>query len=105
MAFRVSKSQYEVSLAEFAALLSECAVSECTAPQSAAQPVCNDMCPLTNTIMVDPVQASDGYTYERSAIETWLQQQQRQGLLATSPMTRLPMASSELVPHLQSNSA
>lgn len=57
------------------------------------------MCPITNAIMVDPVQASDGYTYERSAIETWLQQQQRQGLPATSPMTRAPMASSELVPN------
>jgi hypothetical protein len=57
------------------------------------------MCPITNAIMVDPVQASDGYTYERSAIEQWLQQQQRRYIPMTSPMTRAPMKSSELVPN------
>jgi hypothetical protein len=35
--------------------------------------------------MVDPVVAPDGHTYERVAIETWLQ------LKTTSPMTREEM--------------
>jgi len=29
------------------------------------------LCPITQTLMVNPVQASDGWTYERSAIATW----------------------------------
>jgi len=29
-------------------------------------------CPITLELMVDPVTAEDGYTYERTAIETWL---------------------------------
>lgn len=29
-------------------------------------------CPITHEIMIDPVMASDGFTYERSAIERWL---------------------------------
>jgi E3 ubiquitin-protein ligase RGLG len=36
--------------------------------------------------MVDPVIASDGFTYERAAIEAWLARR------ATSPMTNLPMS-------------
>jgi hypothetical protein len=40
------------------------------------------LCPITYGIMEDPVMAPDTYTYERSAIVTWLQQHH------TSPMTR-----------------
>lgn len=43
------------------------------------------MCPITTSIMLDPVLASDGHTYERSAITEWLR------VHATSPMTREPM--------------
>lgn len=38
-------------------------------------------CPLTREIMVDPVIASDGHTYERKAILRWLQ------YFSTSPIT------------------
>jgi len=31
------------------------------------------ICPITHGLMVDPVTAEDGHTYERSAIENWLQ--------------------------------
>jgi len=31
------------------------------------------LCPITNDVMEDPVVASDGYTYEKAAIEEWLQ--------------------------------
>ncbi|KAH8093380.1 ubiquitin-protein transferase [Aureococcus anophagefferens] len=30
------------------------------------------LCPITQEVMVEPVIASDGFTYERSAIERWL---------------------------------
>mmetsp|Transcript_28910 Transcript_28910/g.81419 ORF Transcript_28910/g.81419 Transcript_28910/m.81419 type:complete len:231 (-) Transcript_28910:1453-2145(-) len=39
-------------------------------------------CPITYEVMVDPVVASDGFTYERSAIVDWLRRHD------TSPMTR-----------------
>lgn len=41
------------------------------------------LCPITQSIMTDPVMCGDGYTYERSAITQWLQSH------STSPMTRL----------------
>ena len=40
-------------------------------------------CPITLDIFVDPVLASDGYTYERVAITDWIDQYYQ-----TSPMTR-----------------
>lgn len=42
-------------------------------------------CPITHDIMVDPVVASDGFTYEREAIELVMK------LSGTSPMTREPL--------------
>jgi hypothetical protein len=39
------------------------------------------LCPILHEVMVDPVMAADGYTYEREAIETWYRQRD------TSPMT------------------
>ena len=52
------------------------------------------LCPITIMPMNDPVIASDGQTYERSAITEWLSSHN------TSPMTREPMS----VTSLQSNS-
>jgi hypothetical protein len=49
------------------------------------------MCPITMEIMADPVVAADGFTYERSAIETWLRNH------ATSPKTNVQMADNNLV--------
>jgi len=39
------------------------------------------MCPITQTLMADPVIAADGHSYERSAIEHWM------GTSNKSPMT------------------
>jgi len=44
------------------------------------------MCPILHERMIEPVLAADGQTYERSAIEKWLQQHN------TSPMTGAPLA-------------
>jgi hypothetical protein len=49
------------------------------------------ICPITLQIMTEPVLAPDGYTYEKSAIESWLR---RHG---TSPHTRFRMRISDLV--------
>ena len=43
--------------------------------------------------MYDPVFATDGFTYERHAIEEWLKNHK------TSPMTNLKLASKTLTPN------
>lgn len=48
------------------------------------------VCPITHDTMRDPVQAADGHTYERTAIEKWLREHN------TSPQTNLPLAHMEL---------
>ncbi|CAF3418223.1 unnamed protein product [Rotaria sp. Silwood1] len=47
-------------------------------------------CPITMELFRDPVLAPDGHTYERQAIEQWIQ---RHG---TSPMTRRPLSIEQL---------
>lgn len=47
-------------------------------------------CPITHCVMKDPVQGSDGYTYERSAIISALQ------IKSESPMTRQRMTINDL---------
>jgi hypothetical protein len=49
-------------------------------------------CPITIEIMKDPVIASDGHTYERSAIEDWFRTKRR------SPVTNLEIPST-LIPN------
>lgn len=44
--------------------------------------------------MEDPVIATDGYTYERYAIEDWFDK------FSTSPMTNMPIPSKVLTPNL-----
>jgi len=48
-------------------------------------------CPITHEVMRDPVVAADGFTYERSAIEQWLRNNNR------SPMTNAPLQHRTLV--------
>lgn len=49
------------------------------------------VCPITQETMRDPVTASDGYSYEREAIERWLSQKN------TSPITNAIMPNNNLV--------
>ena len=51
------------------------------------------LCPITATLMTDPVLGSDGHTYERSAITEWLTHHQ------TSPITRETMTIANLKPN------
>ena len=53
----------------------------------------NFLCPITYEVMKDPVIATDGYTYERSAIEEWFKYRQ------SSPMTSLLLSSKLLLPN------
>jgi len=43
--------------------------------------------------MEDPCVASDGYTYDRKAIELWLKEND------TSPTTNFPLANKSLIPN------
>lgn len=51
------------------------------------------VCPLSHTLMREPVVGSDGQTYERKWIVHWLQQH------GTSPVSREPMEATRLVPN------
>lgn len=56
----------------------------------------DNKCPITHNLLTelnDPVIDIDGYTYERSAIESWLRDN------GTSPITRKPMQISDLRPN------
>lgn len=52
------------------------------------------ICPITQEIMRNPVIAEDGHTYEKDAIENWLEKS------PTSPMTRQQISSEKLIPNL-----
>ncbi|RXM31536.1 Bromodomain adjacent to zinc finger domain protein 2B [Acipenser ruthenus] len=52
------------------------------------------LCPISRELMKDPVIASDGYSYEREAIESWIHTKKH-----TSPMTNLPLKSVLLTPN------
>lgn len=55
-------------------------------------------CPITRGIMVDPVVATDGYSYEREAIEEWFRQFTAGGT-PRSPMTNGTLTDTRLVPN------
>ena len=50
--------------------------------------------PDVQVVMVDPVVAADGESYERAAMEAWLRDRG-----AVSPATSLPLESTALVPN------
>ena len=51
------------------------------------------ICPISMELMIDPVSASDGHTYERQSIESWLSEH------CTSPRTNLPLSTKILTPN------
>jgi WD40 repeat protein len=51
------------------------------------------LCPITHELMNDPVCVSDGYTYERKAIEEWLTKKQ------TSPIMNVSIKGTQLYPN------
>ena len=70
------------------------------APPS-AQPAAEDstypqdfICPITQAVMVDPCVCADGRSYERAAIEAWLEAHD------TSPHSNEPLEHKQLVPNI-----
>ncbi|CAE6177965.1 unnamed protein product [Arabidopsis arenosa] len=57
------------------------------------QPPTHFFCPLLKDVMNEPCVAADGYTYDRRAIEEWLEEHD------TSPMTDSPLHSKNLLPN------
>ena len=53
------------------------------------------LCPILHRLMVDPVVLEDGHSYEKAAIEEWFSIGR-----TYSPMTNLPLASTELRPNI-----
>lgn len=51
------------------------------------------LCPLTQEVMKDPVVDTEGNSYERAAIESWLEKNK------TSPITRKPLQLTDLAPN------
>ena len=56
-------------------------------------------CPITKELMVDPVIAADGHTYERSAIERVFADKPS-GENPMSPVTGLVLSSRSLIPNI-----
>jgi len=56
-------------------------------------------CPITQELMLDPVVACDGHTYDRSAIEKWLRtpSETAEASIHTSPLTNLPLENDTLI--------
>ncbi|XP_041839495.1 WD repeat, SAM and U-box domain-containing protein 1 isoform X2 [Melanotaenia boesemani] len=52
------------------------------------------LCPITRELMREPVIAADGYSYEKEAIESWINTKNR-----SSPMTNLPLLTILLTPN------
>jgi len=55
-------------------------------------------CPITSSLMLDPVVMCDGHTYERSAIVEWIDSN------PTSPITGEPLTSTALLPNVMARS-
>ena len=62
--------------------------------QAQREPPFSFQCPITHELMADPVDTADGQTYERAAIEQWLQHH------GTSPVTNARLGSKRLTPNL-----
>lgn len=57
-------------------------------------------CPISATIMSDPVATVDGCAYERDYIERWFRERRQSNQAITSPTTGLPLPSTTLMPLL-----
>ncbi|KAI6696162.1 hypothetical protein NL676_016281 [Syzygium grande] len=58
-----------------------------------SSPPSHFVCPILKDVMADPCVAADGYTYDRTAIEKWLEEKDK------SPMTNLTLPHKNLIPN------
>ena len=63
-------------------------------PPDDSEPPDEYVCPITQDVMIDPVIAADGHTYERAAIARWFEAGKR-----TSPKTGGELESTALLPN------
>lgn len=70
-----------------------------SALQGHTAPPSHFICPILQEVMIDPYVASDGYTYDRKAIELWLSTND------SSPMTNLRLPNKSLIPNHSLRSA
>jgi hypothetical protein len=56
-------------------------------------------CPITDKLMVDPVAAADGNSYERKAITDHIEQSRSGNMGLNSPVTGAPLQNSNLIPN------
>ncbi|KAF0903269.1 hypothetical protein E2562_026556 [Oryza meyeriana var. granulata] len=70
-----------------------------TALHGQTAPPSHFICPILQEVMVDPYVASDGYTYDRKAVELWLSMNDK------SPMTNLRLPHKSLIPNHSLRSA
>nr|GEW60177.1 U-box domain-containing protein 44-like [Tanacetum cinerariifolium] len=61
------------------------------------EPLLSFYCPITQEVMVDPVETSSGHTFERSAIEKWLKDGSDKCPLTMIPLDNLALQSEEEV--------
>ena len=50
-------------------------------------------CPITQELLIDPVIAADGYTYERKSLESWFKKSHM------SPVTGLVLNETKVIPN------
>jgi len=53
----------------------------------------DNLCPLTEELMFDPVTSEDGHTYERLALETWF------SISENSPLTNMKLSTKVMFPN------
>lgn len=87
---RSSLSSFKSSLGTCKSSLSSCRSSLDTCKTSFEDEL---SCPITFNVMEEPVIARDGRTYEREAIEHWIDTN------GTSPFTRIVLRKEDLVPN------
>jgi hypothetical protein len=84
-----------------APLMNQCALLTAGPSTMAHQLAAECMCPISQALMIDPVIAADGHTYDRAQIEKWFQQQKADGRVPpTSPQTREPLTDKRLVSNM-----
>tara|TARA_B110001450_G_scaffold228674_1_gene228793 strand:- start:7 stop:996 length:990 start_codon:yes stop_codon:yes gene_type:complete len=60
----------------------------------------NMLCPITRSIMIDPVIAFDGHSYERSAIEQWLKMNHKSPISGSELKSRMVLPNHTLRKHI-----
>jgi hypothetical protein len=70
--------------------------SELTTELEKKYPILNFVCPLSTSLIKEPVLAGDGYNYERADLENYISFCDTKHQPLISPMTKLPMAKSTM---------